>query len=125
MDAGLVKGEGFAGLNYLIDIKHAVIIDIGATPARTYDKVAATRTRIDWTEKTSGVKPEFRAADTAPGLQKLQYVSFTPLIVDFFNGSTLRWPSSPKQNATNRQIGKNGNRSIQLSGMNNPGARHD
>jgi hypothetical protein len=74
------------GLNYLIDIMHAVIIDIGATPARTYDKLAATRTRIDSTEKTSGVEPELRAADTARGLQKLQYVSFTPLTVDFFNG---------------------------------------
>src|SRR5215469_4337281 len=30
------------GLNYLIDIEHAVIIDVEATPARTYDKVAAT-----------------------------------------------------------------------------------
>ena len=76
------------GLNYLIDIKHAVIIDIGATPARTYDKLAATRNRIDWTEKTSGVEPELRAADTARGLQKLQYVSFTPPST-FSTASTL------------------------------------
>jgi hypothetical protein len=32
------------GLNYLIDIKHAVIVDVEATPARTYDEVAATKT---------------------------------------------------------------------------------
>jgi hypothetical protein len=31
------------GLNYLIDVEHAVIVDVEATPARTYDEVAATR----------------------------------------------------------------------------------
>ena len=32
------------GLNYLIDIENAVIVDVEATPARTYDEVAATKT---------------------------------------------------------------------------------
>jgi hypothetical protein len=27
------------GLNYLIDVKYAVIVDVEATPARTYDEV--------------------------------------------------------------------------------------
>ena len=31
------------GLNYLIDIENTVIVDVEATPARTYDEVAATR----------------------------------------------------------------------------------
>ena len=31
------------GLNYLIDIEHAVIVDVEATPASTYDEVAATQ----------------------------------------------------------------------------------
>ena len=31
------------GLNYLIDIENAVIVDVEATPARTYDEVAAPR----------------------------------------------------------------------------------
>jgi IS5 family transposase len=35
------------GLNYLIDIENAVIIDVEATPARTYDEVAATKTMIE------------------------------------------------------------------------------
>src|SRR5881394_2392187 len=39
------------GLNYLIDIKYAVIVDVEATPARTYDEVAATKTMIDRTER--------------------------------------------------------------------------
>ena len=30
----------------LIDIEHAVIVDVEATPARTYDEVAATKTMI-------------------------------------------------------------------------------
>jgi hypothetical protein len=46
------------GLNYMIDVEHAVIFDVEATPARTYDEVAATRTMIDRTEKVFGAKPE-------------------------------------------------------------------
>jgi hypothetical protein len=46
------------GLNYMIDVEHAVIIDVEATPARTYDEVAATRTMIDRTEKVFGAKRE-------------------------------------------------------------------
>ena len=41
------------GLNYLIDIENAVIVDVEATPARTYDEVAATKTMIDRTEPAS------------------------------------------------------------------------
>ena len=59
------------GLNYLIDTGHAVIIDVEATPARTYDEVAATRTMIDRTEKTFGLKPKRLTADTAYGTGKV------------------------------------------------------
>src|ERR1700726_5275096 len=59
------------GLNYLIDIKHAVIVDVEATPARTYDEVAATKTMIKRTEETLGLKPDWLAADTAYGTGKL------------------------------------------------------
>jgi transposase len=59
------------GLNYMIDVEHAVIIDVEATPARTYDEVAATRTMIDRTEKVFGAKPERLAADTAYGTGKM------------------------------------------------------
>ncbi len=31
------------GLNYLIDIENTVIVDVEATPARTYDEVAAPK----------------------------------------------------------------------------------
>ena len=119
MDAGLVRGEGFAidasvmeanasryhgkppgesklpkaispsdpcsawtakankrvqfgyGLNYMIDVEHAVIVDVEATPARTYDEVATSRTMIDRTEATFGLRPGRLAADTAYGTGKL------------------------------------------------------
>jgi hypothetical protein len=58
------------GLNYLIDIEYAVIVDVAATPARTYDEVAATRMMIERTEQTLGLKPDRLAADTAYGTGK-------------------------------------------------------
>jgi transposase len=55
------------GLNYLIDIENAVIVDVEATPARTYDEVAATKTMIERTDKRLGFRPKRLAADTAYG----------------------------------------------------------
>jgi transposase len=58
------------GLNYLIDIENAVIVDVEATPARTYDEVAATQTMLDRTQECFGLKPKRLAADTAYGTGK-------------------------------------------------------
>ena len=58
------------GLNYLIDNDHAIIVDVEATPARTYDEVLATRTMIDRTARRFGLKPRRLAADTAYGTGK-------------------------------------------------------
>jgi Transposase DDE domain len=58
------------GLNYLIDIDNAVIVDVEATPARTYDEVAATRIMLDRTEACFDLKPKRLAADTAYGTSK-------------------------------------------------------
>ena len=55
------------GLNYLIDIENAVIVDVEATPARTYDEVEATKTMLDRTERCFNLKPSRLAADTAYG----------------------------------------------------------
>lgn len=55
------------GLNYLIDIKHAVVVDVEATPARTYDEVAATKTMLERTERRFDLKPKRLAADPAYG----------------------------------------------------------
>jgi transposase len=56
------------GLNYLIDIENAVIIDVEPTPARTYDEVESTKTMLDRTERCFGLKPKRLAADTAYGI---------------------------------------------------------
>src|SRR5476649_2617344 len=59
------------GLNYLIDIgPAAVIVGVEATPARTYDEVAATKPMLERTEKTFGLKPKRLVADTAYGTGK-------------------------------------------------------
>jgi hypothetical protein len=58
------------GLNYLIDIENAVIVDVEATPARTYDEVAATQTMLDRTEGRFNLKPKRLAADRAYGTGK-------------------------------------------------------
>ena len=55
------------GLNYLIDVEHAIIVDVEATPARTYDEVAATRTMLERTRQRFGLSPRRLAADTAYG----------------------------------------------------------
>jgi hypothetical protein len=59
------------GLNYLIDVEHAIIVDVEPTPARTYDEVASTRTMIERTEQRLDLKPAWLAADTAYGTGKL------------------------------------------------------
>src|ERR1700752_3331854 len=55
------------GLNYLIDIENAVIVDVEPTPARTYDEVESTKTMPNRTERRFGIKPKRLAADTAYG----------------------------------------------------------
>ena len=58
------------GLNYLIDIENAVIVDVEATPARTYDEVAATKIMIKRTDERLRLKPKRLVADTAYGTSK-------------------------------------------------------
>jgi transposase len=59
------------GLNYLIDVEHAVIIDVEPTPARTFDEVASTKTMLERTEERLDLRPNWLAADTAYGTGKL------------------------------------------------------
>ena len=59
------------GLNYLIDNDHAIIVDVEATPARSYDEVAATRTMIARTDERFGLRPRRLAADTAYGTGRM------------------------------------------------------
>ena len=59
------------GLNYLIDNENAIIVDVEATPARSYDEVAATRTMIERTRSRFGLRPRRLAADTAYGTGRM------------------------------------------------------
>ncbi len=58
------------GLNYLIDNEHAVIVDVEATPARTYDEVAATKAMLERTQYRFDLQPKLLAADAAYGTDK-------------------------------------------------------
>jgi Transposase domain (DUF772)/Transposase DDE domain len=58
------------GLNYLIDLAHAIIVDVEPTPARSSDEVASTKTMLVRTERCFGLKPKRLAADTAYGTAK-------------------------------------------------------
>jgi len=55
------------GLNYLIDLENAVIVDVEPTPARTYDEVESTKAMLARTERRFHLKPKRLAADTAYG----------------------------------------------------------
>ncbi len=55
------------GLNYLIDLENAVIVDVEPTPARTYDEVESTKAMLARTEQRFHLKPKRLAADTAYG----------------------------------------------------------
>jgi transposase len=53
--------------NYLIDLKHAVIMDVEATTAVRQAEVTAQRVMLDRTEQRFGIWPERLAADTGYG----------------------------------------------------------
>lgn len=57
--------------NYLIDVKHAVIMDVAATPAIRNAEVASTRLMIDRVENRFGMKPRRLIGDTAYGVAEM------------------------------------------------------
>jgi transposase len=57
--------------NYLIDIKHAVIMDVAATPAIRTAEVNATKEMIDRVENRLGIKPKRLIGDTAYGTAEM------------------------------------------------------
>ena len=58
-------------LNYLIDMEHAVIVDVEATPTRISKEVEATETMIERTEQRFALKPDHIAGDVAYGTGKM------------------------------------------------------
>jgi transposase len=57
--------------NYLIDVKHAVIMDVAATPALRTAEVSATKAMIDRVEDRYGMKPKRLIGDTAYGTAEM------------------------------------------------------
>ena len=66
---GALKGHAFFAYaaNYLIDLDHAVIVDVEASRAIRQAEVGAVRTMIDRTQDRFGLDPERLAADAAYG----------------------------------------------------------
>ena len=66
---GALKGHAFFAYaaNYLIDLDHAVIVDVEASRAIRQAEVGAARTMIDRTQDRFGLDPERLAADAAYG----------------------------------------------------------
>jgi transposase len=58
-------------LNYLIDTKDAVIVDVEATPTRISKEVDATASMVERTEQCFGLKPDNIAGDVAYGTGKM------------------------------------------------------
>jgi transposase len=57
--------------NYLIDVKHAVIMDVEATPALRTAEVNATKAMINRVEQHFGTKPRRLIGDTAYGTAEM------------------------------------------------------
>lgn len=70
---GAMKGLAFFAYatNYLIDLKHAVIVDVEASSAIRQAEVGAVRTMIDRVDERFGLYPEKLAADTAYGTAEM------------------------------------------------------
>ena len=66
---GALKGHAFFAYatNYLIDLDHAVIVDVEASRAIRQAEVGAARTMIERTQDRFGLYPERLAADSAYG----------------------------------------------------------
>jgi len=70
---GALKGHAFFAYaaNYLIDLDHAIIVDVEASRAIRQAEVGAARTMINRAEDHFGLYPERLAADTAYGTAEM------------------------------------------------------
>lgn len=57
----------FYSTNYMIDVDNNIIVDVEGSPSTHAMEVSATKTMIERTEKTHGLKPKKFIADTAYG----------------------------------------------------------
>ena len=73
MATGALKGHAFFAYaaNYLIDLDHAVIVDVEASRAIRQAEVGAARTMINRVQDRFDLYPERLAADTAYGTAEM------------------------------------------------------
>ena len=83
------EGRGKFGYfnNYLVDTKHAVIVDVEATPAGLAQEIIATKAMLERVDETHDLRPEKLAADKAYGtgpflgwLSKRQIIPHIPVL---------------------------------------------
>ncbi len=55
------------GINYLVDLRRAIVVDVAATPARRTAEVASTPVMIERTRERFGLSPSRLAGDAAYG----------------------------------------------------------
>jgi len=71
-------------VNYLADDKHAIIIDVEATPARLSQEIVAAKKMLERVDESTGISPTSLAADksygTGPFLTWLTKRAITPYI---------------------------------------------
>lgn len=68
---GARKASFAYAVNYLVDLKRAVVVDVTASPARWTEEVASTAVMIERTQKRFGLQPTRLAADAAYGSGRL------------------------------------------------------
>jgi hypothetical protein len=68
---GARKASFAYAVNYLVDLKRAIVVDVAATPARWTEEVASTPLMIERTRERFGLTPFRLAADAAYGSGQL------------------------------------------------------
>jgi len=68
---GARKASFAYAVNYLVDLKRAVVVDVAASPARWTEEVATTALMIERTRQRFGLQPSRLAADAAYGSGRL------------------------------------------------------
>ena len=68
---GARKASFAYAVNYLVDLKRAIVVDVAASPARWTEEVATTSVMIERTERRFGLLPSRLAADSAYGSGRL------------------------------------------------------
>lgn len=68
---GARKASFAYAVNYLVDLKRAIVVDVAASPARWTEEVATTAVMIERTRRRFGLKPSRLAADAAYGSGRL------------------------------------------------------